>query len=190
MRSPLTYAENVDSATAASLLGVPVDASRADIDRAFRRGARREHPDITGDPAAFAAMTEARDVLVRAEGWRPAQADLPRMRAPVSRAGFELHPLVLALLAGLLILGCVVAGLASTSPYAPLEPLLRSALLVGSVVGYALTHRRLLALLSAVTIVATAVAILAWVTFGTLLGGALMAPAVALLLLHGRNRAL
>jgi DnaJ domain len=183
----------VDSATAASLLGVPVDASRADIERAFRHRARLEHPDVTGNQMAFAAVTEARDVLVRAQGWSAGGAGPPPARTTAAwapRRGFELHPAALAALGALLILGCLIAGVGSTSPFAPIEPVLRSALLVGSVVGYALTRRRVLAAVSTVAIVVTAVATVAWVTFGTLLGGAIMVPAVTLLMLHGRNRAL
>ena len=182
----------MDAATAAEVLGVSVDASRADIERALRRHARLEHPDVSGDPTAFAAATEARDVLVRAEGWRAAGAASPPSgaTAPFPRPGFELHPIVLMLLSGLLILGCLVEGVASTSPYAPIEPVLRSVLLIGAVVGYAVTRRRVFGVLSAIAIVATAAATLAWVSFGALLGGALMAPAVVLLVLHGRNRAL
>ncbi|MFC0681156.1 J domain-containing protein [Lysobacter korlensis] len=183
----------MDPATAARVLGVSLDASRADIERAFRRRARLEHPDLTGDATAFAAVTQARDVLVRAEGWRTAAADPPRARttgASAARRGFDLPPPVLALLCVLLVAGSLVEGLASTSPFAPLEPVLRSGFLVGTVVGYALTRRRVLGILSAIAIVTTAVATLVWVSFGSLLGGALMAPAIVLLVLHGRNRAL
>lgn len=175
------------------MLGVPVDATRDDIERAFRRRARLEHPDITGNPTAFAAVTQARDVLVRAEGWSAPPAAPPpgrRRAAPVRQQGFELQPIVLWLLSGALIVGCFVAGVASTSPFAPIEPVLRSVLLVGAVLAYALTRRRVFGVLSAIAIVATGVATIAWVSFGALLGGALMAPAIVLLVLHGRNRAL
>jgi hypothetical protein len=182
----------VDAATAASVLGVPIDASRADIERAFRQRARLEHPDVAGDATGFAAVTQARDALLRAEGWHAAPVDQPagRHRAPVSRRGFALHPVALVSLSGLLILGCVVEGIASTSPFAPVEPLIRSLFLVGAVVGYAVTRRRAFGVASAIAIVATAAATIAWISFGALLGGALMVPPIVLLLLHGRNRAL
>ena len=185
----------MDAATAARLLGVPVDASRADIERAFRRRARLEHPDVSGDPTAFAAVTEARNVLVRAEGWdAPPAAAVPqpgRRRAePIRRPPFELPPILLLLVSVLLIVGTLVAGFASTSPFAPVEPLLRSVVLVVAVIGYAVTRLRVFGVVSGVAILATAVATIAWVNFGTLLGGALMAPAIVLLMLHGRNRPL
>jgi DnaJ domain len=183
----------VDSATAASLLGVPLDASRADIERAFRRRARQEHPDVAGETTEFAAVTQARDVLLRAQARQAPSAEPQGARhrvASAPRRGFELHPVALASLSGLLILGCVVEGIASTSPYAPIEPVLRSLFLVGSVVGYAVTRRRVFGVASAIAIVLTAAATIAWISFGALLGGAIMVPAVVLLMLHGRNRAL
>ena len=48
------------------LLGVPRDASHADIKRAFRRLARELHPDVSGEPEAevrFRAVAEAYEVL-------------------------------------------------------------------------------------------------------------------------------
>ena len=40
-------------------------ASRADIERAFRRGSKVHHPDHGGDETAFARLTAARDLLLR-----------------------------------------------------------------------------------------------------------------------------
>jgi hypothetical protein len=186
----------VDAATAAGILGVPLDASRADIEKAFRGHARREHPDISGDPATFARVTEAHDVLVHAAGWaRPATAapgnGHRQVPAPVPpQPGFRLDPYALWLLSGLLGLGALLSATSTTSPLAPVEPAVRSLLLVGSIVGYALTARRGLGMLSALVIVATGVATIVWVSFGTLLGGLLMLPAVVLLVLHGRGRPL
>lgn len=49
------------------VLGVPPDASPAEIVRAYRRGARASHPDSRPDDpdalARFRALTEAYDVL-------------------------------------------------------------------------------------------------------------------------------
>lgn len=175
------------------MLGVPVDAPRADIERAFRRRARSEHPDVSGNPTAFAEVTEAHDVLLHAQGWLVAPTASPsgRTYAPVpSQRGFELPRTALALLTVLLILGALVEGVASASPFAPAEPLLRSALLVAAVLAYALTRRRVFGVLSAIAIAATAVATLLWISIGALLGALIMAPAILLLVLHGRNRAL
>lgn len=44
-------------------LGIPRDACSVDVARAFRREARRAHPDKGGSDAAFVAATQARDAL-------------------------------------------------------------------------------------------------------------------------------
>ena len=41
------------------VLGLPLDANRAEAQRAFRRLAKQTHPDAGGDPAAFRAVTGA-----------------------------------------------------------------------------------------------------------------------------------
>ncbi len=49
-----------------AVLGVPRDASAPDIRRAYRRAARRHHPDLNGDPRGpecFAAAARAYEVL-------------------------------------------------------------------------------------------------------------------------------
>jgi hypothetical protein len=67
MRSPMSPAE------AAEVLGVPLDASIADIQHAYLRAARQVHPDVLQDaPAAeredaatrFDRLTQAREVLL------------------------------------------------------------------------------------------------------------------------------
>ena len=42
-----------------AVLGLPLDATRCDAQRAFRRLARQTHPDAGGDPAAFRAVASA-----------------------------------------------------------------------------------------------------------------------------------
>lgn len=44
-------------------LGVPTDASAADIKSAYRRAAQQHHPDKGGDPRAFHSIQRAYDVL-------------------------------------------------------------------------------------------------------------------------------
>jgi hypothetical protein len=41
------------------VLGLPLDATRAEAQRAFRRLAKQTHPDAGGDPAAFRAVAGA-----------------------------------------------------------------------------------------------------------------------------------
>jgi curved DNA-binding protein CbpA len=108
---------------AAALLGVPEDASAADVQRAYLRAARRTHPDVLpqADEAArraaaeaFDRLTRARDVLVAAPppatgpvdgaAWVPGPegAAGPRYRRVEGR-GLGGSLVVLALLAFLLI---------------------------------------------------------------------------------------
>ena len=47
------------------LLGIDVDASPAEVERAFRRRVRTAHPDRGGDPADFRRLVAARAALTR-----------------------------------------------------------------------------------------------------------------------------
>ena len=52
------------------VLGLPLDGhlAAAEIHRAFRRSAKRMHPDAGGDANAFLALSAARDALMHAPG--------------------------------------------------------------------------------------------------------------------------
>src|SRR5699024_7430109 len=60
--------------SAYEVLGVPTDATTADLKRAYRRRMRQHHPDLGGDPEAFALVQVA---------W--AQVQNPRARAEYDR---------------------------------------------------------------------------------------------------------
>ncbi len=49
---------------AAELLGVPVDADKTEIRRAYRVASKRHHPDVGGDVRQFTAIQHAYDVLM------------------------------------------------------------------------------------------------------------------------------
>ncbi len=51
-------------ASAWRALGLEPGASDAQIESAFRKAARRHHPDVGGDPARFRALLDARDLLL------------------------------------------------------------------------------------------------------------------------------
>ena len=75
-----------------ALLGLPLDATRGEAQRAFRRLAKATHPDTGGDAAAFRAVAGAwADLAVVLPPDRPAVRPAPRSphldayRAPVSR---------------------------------------------------------------------------------------------------------
>lgn len=54
----------MDRDQAAALLGVPIGADPATVRRAWRFWARIAHPDVGGDPAHFAQLDVARQVLL------------------------------------------------------------------------------------------------------------------------------
>ena len=56
----------MDGSRARALLGVPAHATEDEVRRAFRRAARRAHPDVGGDEATFRTLVAARDVLAAA----------------------------------------------------------------------------------------------------------------------------
>lgn len=46
------------------LLGLPPESSDDQVESAFRKAARRHHPDVGGDPARFRAIVDARNLLL------------------------------------------------------------------------------------------------------------------------------
>lgn len=56
--------ESDEYAAALKLLGVPLGSSDRAIESAFRKFARRHHPDVGGDPEKFRAVLAARDFLL------------------------------------------------------------------------------------------------------------------------------
>jgi curved DNA-binding protein CbpA len=55
---------HVDEPDLYAILGVPADATEADISRAFRRRAFVAHPDHGGDAQAFRDLSQARETLL------------------------------------------------------------------------------------------------------------------------------
>jgi hypothetical protein len=55
-------------ADAIRMLGVPVNYTREDVIAAFRKAAKRAHPDVGGSPEMFRKYVEARDRLLAALG--------------------------------------------------------------------------------------------------------------------------
>lgn len=179
--------------TAAQVLGVPLDASRADIDRAFRRLARSEHPDVAATTTDFARVTEARDVLVHAAALRTDAGPEPGVLSGQRR--FHAPPvppgpiLVRRELIGFVALACGAAALAvwgSPSPLAPAEPIVRYLVLIASITAFARTGARGWLIAAGAAIVATAVSVLLWTTLGALVGTLIMAVPTVVLIMAGR----
>jgi hypothetical protein len=72
-----------------AVLGLPLDATRAEAQRAFRRLAKQTHPDTGGDPAAFRAVAgawaELGSVLPRDCRRATSSPYLQACRVPVTR---------------------------------------------------------------------------------------------------------
>ena len=54
----------MDRTTAAAILGIGLHATTDEVEAAFRRIARRSHPDAGGDRSSFERLVEARGTMV------------------------------------------------------------------------------------------------------------------------------
>jgi hypothetical protein len=63
---------------AARLLGVPANYTRDDIIAAFRRAAKRAHPDVGGSAELFRKLVEARDRLLASIGTSAPAPQMPK----------------------------------------------------------------------------------------------------------------
>jgi len=69
-------------AEAVALLRVPADYTRDDVIAAFRREAKKAHPDLGGTAELFRRLIEARDRLLAALGTSAAPPKMPTF-API-----------------------------------------------------------------------------------------------------------
>jgi hypothetical protein len=69
-------------AQAIQILGVPLDYTREDVITAFRRAAKRAHPDAGGTAEMFRIFVEARDRLLAAIGAKEKPPKPPRYAPP------------------------------------------------------------------------------------------------------------
>lgn len=65
LRAPAPRSESMTEAEARSLLGVPADATRQDINAAWKRLMARAHPDQGGTEGLAARLNAARDRLLK-----------------------------------------------------------------------------------------------------------------------------
>jgi hypothetical protein len=160
---------------ASRVLGVPMGAPAEEVRDAFRRIARDVHPDRNaGDAdaasARFIEATQARDVLlaVLSASATSAESDYPRRGPRPSTALTVTWSLLLAV-------GIVVSVVGSPFPLTPVEPAVRFVVLAGSAITFALTGNRAWWVLMWVAIVATALEVILFTTFGSLVGMLLLA---------------
>ncbi len=67
----------MDGSRARALLGVPAHATEEEVRHAFRRAARRAHPDAGGDASTFRSLVAARNVLATTLTSSPPGDELP-----------------------------------------------------------------------------------------------------------------
>jgi hypothetical protein len=63
------------------LLGLAPGASDDQVESAFRKAARRHHPDVGGDPAKFRELVDARNLL-STRHWEPEETQATKRQRP------------------------------------------------------------------------------------------------------------
>ena len=167
---------------AARILGVEVGAGRDAVLRAYRVRARSSHPDAGGVGDSFVRLTAARDALLALPVAAPVTVPRP---APAARRSWPLF----AAWTGLLLLAIFLCAYLAPLPFTVAEPLARFPLLVGGLLGYALTGRRPFLVLGLVALAATALVGILFTTLGALVGLLLMVGAVFGLVTMGQAEA-
>tara|TARA_R110000868_G_scaffold346385_1_gene607485 strand:- start:53782 stop:54351 length:570 start_codon:yes stop_codon:yes gene_type:complete len=177
----------MDRERAALLLGVAVDAGRAEVTAAFARRARTAHPDVDGgDAETFRLLVEARDRLLAA-GPAP-DGEMP-LRVVVRENAPRPHgPLLLGAWVGILLVAAFLSVFRVEHPWAPGEPLLRWGLLIAAGWGFGVTGRRVLLVAMSLLFLASVVTTLILTTWGGLVGLLLAIPALYGLALSGEAR--
>ena len=190
-RTP-SYADTMTREEAAAALGVSVDATDAEVQRAFTAGARTSHPDRFSDATPeqskqaaqeFIRLTTARDVLLHTRPESPA--------GPAFTVQYRYRRISwqeLAAWLSVLAVAVFVSIFGADLPFTIAEPLARFGLLTVGLVGFARTGRQGFFVLVVVCIAVTAVLTIAFTTLGALLGMFITAFPVIGLVLAGRTQ--
>ena len=164
---------------AAQILGVKVDATHEEVERAFLRKARETHPDAGGSATAFREATEARDTMLRVVPYPLVDRSGPQRQGP----------LLLASWVAILLIAAFLSIYGVEHPFGWLEPIVRWAVLIGAALAWGVTGRRGWLVLAIVAIAATAVMTIVFTSFGGLIALLLISPAMLGLGVSGINRA-
>ncbi|GAB2459177.1 hypothetical protein HD599_001393 [Conyzicola lurida] len=179
---------------AAALLGVSVDATPAEVERAYRRRARTVHPDrlvgasdgqITSAAGEFARLTRAHESMLRHLADRPVEAILE------PEYGSRPAPprwVILGWLGVILVAG-VISFYGGVFPYSTADVVLRLLPLAAVATAYALTSKPVFYAATLALLAVSVLVTLALATFGSLIAlGLLVLPVVGLLVLGRRAR--
>jgi hypothetical protein len=177
-------------AEAATVLGVAVGCTPAEVVAAFKRRARQTHPDrfagasaeeLASAAAEFTRITAARDVLLAAPRIDPTPLDwTARVSRPLRR-----HRTAVIAWTAVMLLAIFISTFDAALPLSAADPIIRFGLLAVASVGFALTGRRILLTLTIVAMIATAVVTVVFTSFGSLLGLFLLVVPVAALVTIG-----
>ena len=175
----------MDIPEAARVLGVATDASRAELERAYRRRASESHPD------RFAGESAERVAAASTEFLRVGEAFATLTAAPVPLRLAPVQPLlprgvVIAWMA-VLALGVALSITGGPTPFGAVENLVRTGVVVVGLIGYVVAGRRAFFLTAIVALAATALFTLTHATFGALLALLVVEPAAIALLIAGRR---
>lgn len=166
---------------AAAVLGVALDATHEQVESAYRARARESHPDrASGDAETFRRVTEARDVLLG----MPVNAPVTTV-IPVARWSW---PLFWAWV-GVIGVAVFLSIFRAPEPLGRVEPVVRFALLGGSLIAYALTGFRQWFWIAVVAMAWTAIVTVVFTSFGPLVGLLLLVAPFYGLTLLGRATA-
>ncbi|MGL4340614.1 MAG: DnaJ domain-containing protein [Rhodoglobus sp.] len=186
---------------AANILGVSMDASLADIERAYRRRARATHPDrfvsasaqrsrqASGDfmsAAKARTVLTARAVLTSQRAGSAIPTELPN--APLENVPLRPRsPRLLVTWAALALLAIFVSVYGGAVPWTPVEPVLRYTTMFFALIIFAVTGKTVWLVIAVSVIAATAVITVVATTFGALLGLLLLVAPVFGLIMIGRD---
>jgi len=176
---------------AAAILGVRLNASPVEVERAYRARARVLHPDRLAGASAdrladasqkFALLTEAHEVMQHEIAERPVIATLEPEAPPRSPRWVIIGWLAVMLVAGL------ISFFGGAIPFSTGDVVLRLLPLAAASTAFALTGRRVYYAITVALLAASTLITLALASFGSLVAfGLLVVPVVGLIVI-GRHR--
>lgn len=178
---------------AASILGVPVTVTQAELEVAYRRRARESHPDRFADASAerrarataeFAAVADAFAVLSARPAVPPGRTAAPVYSQPVR----PIETPVVIVWCVLLAVGFALTLVGGPAPFGEVERAVRGLVEALAVAIFAFTSRRALLIIGVVLLAVMVVLTLIGPSFGSLIALLATLPASLALIVAGQRR--